>query len=79
MTGGLETNRSYVEDVLEIAGQVDRHLLDLLLDPQTSGGLFIAVPEAKDGSFRRALTAKKTAAARIGRVVSEDAAKIVVV
>ena len=79
VTGGLETNRSYVEDVLEIAGQVDRHLLDLLLDPQTSGGLFIAVPEAKDGSFRQALTAKKTAAARIGRVVSEDAAKIVVV
>ena len=79
VTGGLETNRSYVGDTLEITGQVDSHLLDLLLDPQTSGGLLIAVPEGKDEPFRQALTAKKTAAARIGRVVSEGAAKIVVV
>ena len=79
VTGGLETNRSYVEDILEIAGQVDRHLAELLLDPQTSGGLLIAVPEAKDESFRQALSAKKAAAARIGRVISEEQARIVVV
>lgn len=78
VTGALATNRGYVEDVLEIAGHVDRHLVELLLDPQTSGGLLIAIPEGKDESFREALTAKKAAAARIGRVVSEGAARIVV-
>jgi selenide,water dikinase len=79
VTGGLDTNRSYVEDLLDLEGPVDHHLVDLLLDPQTSGGLFIAVPQAKDSRFRQALTARKAAAARIGRVISEGAPKLVLV
>jgi selenide,water dikinase len=77
VTGGLRTNRRYVDDVLHIEGVLDRNLVDLLLDPQTSGGLLIAVAEAKESRFRQALTERQAAAARIGRVVGQGSAKIV--
>jgi selenide,water dikinase len=77
VTGGLETNRRYVEDVLHIEGVVDGNLVDLFLDPQTSGGLLIAVAEGKESRFRQALTERQAAAARIGRVVGQGSARIV--
>ncbi len=79
VTGGLETNRSYVTDLLETSGNVERELVNLLLDPQTSGGLLVAVPEEKEPAFRQALSARGGAAAKIGRVVSEGAAKMILV
>jgi len=76
VTGGLTTNRSYVDDVLRVESSLDPNLVDLLLDPQTSGGLLIAVAEEKESRFRQALTERKAAAARIGRVVGQGAATI---
>ena len=76
VTGGLTTNRSYVDDVLSVESSLDPNLVDLLLDPQTSGGLLIAVAEEKESRFRQALTERKAAAARIGRVVGQGAATI---
>jgi selenide,water dikinase len=73
----LRTNRRYVEDVLHIEGVLDRNLVDLLLDPQTSGGLLVAVAEEKESRFRQALSERQTAAARIGRVVGQGEARIV--
>jgi selenide,water dikinase len=77
VTGGLRTNRRYVEDVLQIEGEVDRSLLDILLDPQTSGGLLIAVAPEKDSRFRQALTERQTAAARIGWVAGRGTPRLV--
>lgn len=79
VTGGLETNRRYVEGTLRVEGSIDPNLLGLLLDPQTSGGLLIAVGEDKELPFREALSQRKAAAARIGRVVSDGAAALAVV
>jgi selenide, water dikinase len=79
VTGGLETNRRYVEGLLKVESSVDPGLLDLLFDPQTSGGLLIAVGEEKDRRFREALTARKAAAALIGRVASSGMAQMVLV
>jgi selenide,water dikinase len=73
VTGGVEPNRRYAADLLEVASGLDRALVDLLLDPQTSGGLLIAVPEAKDEPLRRALASRQASAARIGRVEAAGA------
>lgn len=78
-TGGLKTNRRYVDDLLSVDDALDRHLVDLLLDPQTSGGLLIAVSEDKETRFRQALTERKAAAARVGRVVADGAPKVALV
>jgi selenide,water dikinase len=67
-TGGVEVNRGYVGDILELSDSVDRQLVDLFLDPQTSGGLLISVPEEKEGAFKDALAARNVLEIRIGRV-----------
>jgi selenide,water dikinase len=58
--GGLKNNREFASCVVEGASEYD----DLLYDPQTSGGLLIAMSEADAGRFERAYPA----AYRIGRV-----------
>ena len=42
--GGAYRNRNHVAQLLE-AGNTDEMYVDLLSDPQTSGGLLAAVPE----------------------------------
>jgi selenide,water dikinase len=68
--GGLNANRRYVEPKLTIDGtDWDPALLDLLFDPQTSGGLMIAVDEARAEELVAALEARGAlAAASIGVV-----------
>jgi selenide,water dikinase len=41
--GGAGTNRAYLEETLRIEGEVDDNLLYLMFDPQTAGGLLIAL------------------------------------
>jgi selenide,water dikinase len=44
LTGGCTRNRRYLEDKVAIDAGVERPLVDVAFDPQTSGGLLIAVP-----------------------------------
>ena len=48
LTGGCKRNREYLDDKTVIDGSVSDALAEAALDPQTSGGLLIAVAE-KDG------------------------------
>jgi selenide,water dikinase len=54
--GGLRSNRDYASPFVELAGDVAPEVLDLLHDPQTSGGLLISLPEPAadlvEGGFR---------------------------
>lgn len=43
--GGLNNNRAFVESCVLVNSGVDPTVLQLLYDPQTSGGLLISVPE----------------------------------
>ena len=45
--GGLHRNRDYRKNIVTVADSVPRYLEDILYDPQTSGGLLIAVPAAR--------------------------------
>lgn len=44
---GAYSNMGYIQDEIEIAGGVPLELRDVLSDPQTAGGLLIALPEHK--------------------------------
>jgi selenide,water dikinase len=70
--GGSYTNQKYCRKQLEIAPSVDPILLDIMSDPQTSGGLLISVPEDKAPKLIQELKARKTPAANvIGSVVEK--------
>lgn len=47
LTGADKTNREYVGEDVEIAPAIDPNLVKLFYDPQTAGGLLLAVSEAK--------------------------------
>lgn len=76
--GGGRTNREHFGRAVHVAPHVDASLVDLLYDPQTSGGLLIAVAESKAEALRAALTSAGVPAVRIGRAVAA-AVRIVVI
>ena len=51
LTGGANDNQSYIGEALKVDGDIDENLLHILFDPQTSGGLLIAAPEAKSADL----------------------------
>jgi selenide,water dikinase len=62
--GGLRNNRSFYACDLETAHGLAEEVLDLVHDPQTSGGLLISLPDAQAA----ALEARLPEAFRAGRV-----------
>jgi len=44
LTGGCKRNRDYLQDKVSIDSSVSEGLVEVAFDPQTSGGLLIAVP-----------------------------------
>jgi selenide,water dikinase len=70
-TGAVEASRCYVGDILEIEDTVDDHFVELLVDPQTSGGLLIACPAYKEAALKDNLAAKSSSGSLIGRVREE--------
>ena len=67
-SGGLSSNRAYFGDRVHLASADAEALADLFFDPQTSGGLLVAVgPESADATAA-ALASAGVRAARIGRV-----------
>ena len=70
--GGLKNNREFASCAVEAIRTLPAELDDLLYDPQTSGGLLIALPE----SAAEALLARVAGACRIGRVL-ERAEKLI--
>ena len=69
--GGLKNNRRYLEDKVTADG-VDLDGLLPLYDPQTSGGLLVALPEKRAPAFVRALEERDTLAAMVGEVVEDQ-------
>jgi selenide,water dikinase len=71
LPGGLKNNRDFVGDCVSFAGNVTEEYRDLLFDPQTSGGLLIAIsPESADAAIE-ALRRHSVSAGRIGKVVTK--------
>jgi len=66
--GGLENNREYLEGRVTADG-VDQDDLLPLYDPQTSGGLLIAVPDSRASALVGALEKRGVMGAIVGEVV----------
>jgi selenide, water dikinase len=76
--GGGRTNREHFAKGVSVAPGVDGALVDLLYDPQTSGGLLLAVSDRNASDVVSALAAAGVVATRIGRAVVSADARILV-
>ena len=76
-TGVNQTNRTLVENNWKFAEGISVIQQELMLDPQTSGGLLVAVPEAQTSSILKALhNAGVTSSAQIGYVSNFSESKL---
>jgi selenide, water dikinase len=66
--GGLKSNREYLEGRVKPDGVGEDDLLPLY-DPQTSGGLLVAVPEARSSALIAALEKRGVEGSVVGEVV----------
>jgi selenide,water dikinase len=79
MPGGLHRNRDFRKNMIDIAESVPQYLADILFDPQTSGGLLIAIPGEKAADLLERLKKEGVMeAAVIGEVVAENKGRITV-
>ena len=74
--GGLYRNRDFYG--ASVSGTAAAFVIDIIFDPQTSGGLLIAIDAADAGRFEEAAQEKGAAFWVIGEFVSEPRGKILV-
>jgi len=78
--GGVGRNRDYRQPLVDFSPSVPANLQDIFFDPQTSGGLLMAVPQAKASRLLKTLHDRGvTAATIIGKVTAENKGRIKVV
>ena len=68
MTGADKTNREYVGAEVSIGEELDPNLMKLFYDPQTAGGLLLAIAEDKAAELLTELRRNYPRAEAIGRV-----------
>jgi selenide,water dikinase len=73
--GGSAANKTYCHSQVSLPPQADPVLVDLVFDAQTSGGLILAVPEAKLEQARDMLLESGDLAEHIGQVLSRDSSR----
>lgn len=78
LTSGDKTNRAYVGDDIDISPDVSKDLQALLFDPQTAGGMLIAINEPPAPELLRRLNRTYPDAAVIGRVVEKKSHSLVI-
>jgi len=79
LPGGLHHNRDFREHMVEIEQNVPEYVTDIMYDPQTSGGLLIAVSDSDSKRLLKKLYDAGVVDAKIvGDVVAEPKGKIVV-
>jgi selenide,water dikinase len=78
LTSGDKTNREYVGSEVTVAETVDPNLMKLFYDPQTAGGLILAIAGEKADALLRALRVNYPRADIIGRVLERGDKAIMV-
>ena len=73
--GGLKSNREYLEDRVVPEG-IDPDDLLPLYDPQTSGGLLVALPAERTPAFLRSLGEHGASGAMVGEVVEGSGVRV---
>jgi selenide, water dikinase len=78
LTGADKTNRDYVGEDVRFPGGIDPNLVKLFYDPQTAGGLLLAISEDKADDLLAELRRNYPRANIIGRVRERGEEAIVV-
>jgi selenide, water dikinase len=78
LTSGDKSNREYVGDDVAIAVSVGKELGHVLFDPQTAGGLLIAIDQSRAEALLERLRQSYPQAAIIGRAVEPGSHSLVV-
>jgi selenide,water dikinase len=78
LSGGLKNNRAFVGECAAFAETVPEEYRDLLFDPQTSGGLLIAIARESALTALAALERRGVAARAVGRVLDKRSPMIYV-
>lgn len=69
--GGLNNNRDFIGDCVVFAESVPAENRAILFDPQTSGGLLVAIAPEASGTAVEVLQSHGVHAARVGRVLEK--------
>lgn len=69
---GAYSNRGYIGDNIKIVNEIPNEIEDILFDPQTSGGLLIAVSKENVDLLMKELINTPTRYALIGEVVKKE-------
>ena len=77
LTGGSKRNREYLNGKMAVDPSIQQGLVETALDPQTSGGLLIALPEKDAGKLVKELRANGVeSASTIGYAVSPQKVRV---
>lgn len=76
--GGAKSNRVFLDGKVSISDKIDSDLVDIMYDPQTSGGLLIAIPAESSSAFASEMADRKVPGQEIGRVESSGTHSLVV-
>jgi selenide,water dikinase len=75
--GGLHRNRQYRSKLIEVEPSCPDWMMDVMFDPQTAGGLLIALPEGQAETLIGKMHARGiTEAAIVGEVIPKPKGKI---
>ena len=75
--GGASDNRLYFGKYVRFSPKISEMQQMMLFDPQTSGGLLLAVPDEKMGAFRQRAAQKEQPIWEIGEVVKGEGIDVV--
>jgi selenide, water dikinase len=70
-SAGLKNNRQFIGDCVAFRPSVPDEFQNLLFDPQTSGGLLVALEAVQADAVLSALASREVSARRIGRVLEK--------
>jgi selenide,water dikinase len=75
-SGGMASNRDHFEAALSVDEGVDPSLTLIAFDPQTSGGLLVAMAPAAAAGLRHAMSSAGVAAFEVGRAIRPGGARV---
>jgi len=75
-SGGMMSNRDHFDAALSVDEGVDPSLTLIAFDPQTSGGLLVAMAPAAAAGLRHAMSSAGVAAFEVGRAIRPGGARV---